>query len=355
MNLNLNKGDKLKLQELFLTKARNIATSEIALELVDEFTNGDLTRDFFHVQTSLQYRRKIKSLYNFDQDNNEDKIIFDVHLLPSINEVDLSEFYIDPYYQTIKGLNINEKNLSLTMLSYQKNQLFIFDDVVNKGDYFKEHLSLAYSKENYPYLALVENNQIWMAIIPHEIKTMQASVKQAKGKVLILGLGIGYYPFMISQKIDVSEITIVENNQAIIDIFTKYLLPHFPSSTKIEVIKDDAFKYLRTNHQNFTYAFFDIYRSSDDGLPLYIKALRQEHLYPNLHVDYWLEGSLIALLRRIVITIIEENYYDYKLEEEGPLDELFTYINMKIKDYTFNNYDDIKNLLTKDSLVKLVK
>ena len=58
-----------------------------------------------------------------------------------------------------------------------------------------------------------------MSITPNEIETMEEAVKAATGKVIVYGLGLGYYPYMISLKDEVKEIVIVENDIKIINLF----------------------------------------------------------------------------------------------------------------------------------------
>ena len=81
--------------------------------------------------------------------------------------------------------------------------------------------------------------------------------------------------------------------------------------------------------------------------------------YKNCKFQYWLEKSLIALYRRCLLTIYEEALqgYDDKayLEAVHPIDKIINEIYFKTKNITINNYDDINNLLTDESILKLIK
>lgn len=58
--------------------------------------------------------------------------------------------------------------------------------------------------------AVLENERIWMTITPNEIETMKEAVDKAFGNVLTFGLGLGYYAYMVSEKVNVESITVVE-------------------------------------------------------------------------------------------------------------------------------------------------
>lgn len=355
MKFNFDKSASDKLNTLFETLELNMSAGQLALDLIDGFEQADLLEVFQHVHNHQDYLELIKELYAFNDEDDFQVHLFNQHILPSINSRSLNQYQSDPYYQTIRGAKIKVKNIELVTKVYRKNQLFIFDDVVASPPYFQEKLSLSYPQVDYPYLALTQDDKIWMAIIPHEINTMKRAIDQAQGRVVVLGLGLGYYPFMISRKTNVERIIIVEKDKEIINIFNKHLLPYFSNRNKIEIIHADAYDYLAKHHLNFDFAFFDIYRSSNDDLDLYIKAKRQEKLYPQLAISYWLEGSMIAHLRRVMISYLAEVYYHYETKDSSPLDDLFAHIDDKLKDYVANSYEDIIELLSDDHILSLIK
>ena len=198
-----------------------------------------------------------------------------------------------------------------------------------------------------------------MSITPNEINTMRPYIEEAKGNILVLGLGLGYYPFTISLKDEVKKITIVELDQNIINIFNKHLLPLFPHKEKIQIIKGEAIKFLNNNKDHYDFVFVDLWHNPEDGLPLYLRISKIAMHYKNCKFQYWLEKSLIALYRRCLLTIYEEALqgYDDKayLEAVHPIDKIINEIYFKTKNITINNYDDINNLLTDESILKLIK
>ena len=198
-----------------------------------------------------------------------------------------------------------------------------------------------------------------MSLIPHEINTMKNHIKDAFGNVLVLGLGLGYYVFHIARKKDVDKITIIEKDKRVIKIFKENLLPYFENKDKITIIEDDAIKYLSTP-KDYDYCFCDIYHNVEDGLPLYILIKQNEKYHPYTKFSYWIETSLLAMLRRELLTVFEENYYahykdnDY-LKASNINDKIINALYFATKNAVINNEDDLRNLLTDESLKEIVK
>lgn len=103
---------------------------------------------------------------------------------------------------------------------------------------------------------------------PNEVFTMEKPIKNAKGKVLTLGCGMGYFAYMASIKEDVESITIIELEQNVIDLFEKCILPQFENKDKIKIVKADAVEYLRNTEDGvYDYCFADIWIGIEDIAP----------------------------------------------------------------------------------------
>ena len=87
-------------------------------------------------------------------------------------------------------------------INYAPYQLFAYDDIKVNG--YKEYSQVGYFDNKFSYLALTEGNNIWMSLNPNEIETMKPYINKARGNVLVLGLGMGYVPFMLSLSIKLS-------------------------------------------------------------------------------------------------------------------------------------------------------
>ena len=180
--------------------------------------------------------------------------------------------------------------------------MFLLGDVtVDENQAFAEKTPLGFSRKPFLYPCLLKADSIWMSVTPFEIETMSHVIKEAFGNVLTLGCGMGYVAFMMSEKKEVKSITIVEKDQHVLSMFEQHILPQFPHRHKINLIHQDAFDYLNKEVASTTFdmVFVDIYQTVDDGLPLYLKLkkieARMSHTKPWF---YWLEESMLALIRR---------------------------------------------------------
>ena len=160
-----------------------------------------------------------------------------------------------------------------SILSYFPFEGFVYDELdIDPNNYYSEHTPLGFFDKEFPFLAVIQKDEIWMSVIPHEINTMKKPIQNAFGNVLVLGLGIGYYQFMIALKEEVKSITIIESDKNAIKIFNECIYPFVKNKDKIHIINDDAFEFLKNNDLNkFDYIFSDIWHNAGDGLPLYLK------------------------------------------------------------------------------------
>ncbi len=92
----------------------------------------------------------------------------------------------------------------------------------------------------YKYPCIKKNGEIWRSVTPNEIFAMEKPLSEARGNVLKLGCGTGYYAYMASEKEEVEKITIIEHRKEIRELFLKYILPQFKNKGKIEVVDADA-------------------------------------------------------------------------------------------------------------------
>ncbi|MCR5506153.1 MAG: hypothetical protein K6F07_04075, partial [Bacilli bacterium] len=198
-----------------------------------------------------------------------------------------------------------------------------------------------------------------MSVDPSEINTMAPYINNSEGHLLVFGLGMGYFPYLASKNKKVKDITIVELDENIIDIFHTYLLPKLDFSCPIHIIHDDAFNYIKHHDMSkFDTLFMDIWHNPEDGLPLFIK-------FENLLIDYkgkkyyWLHKSLLAMLRRCLLTVLEEQISgatekDY-LKENNDYDHIINQLYFLTKEEIIDNPSKIKEILSDEYLSKLAK
>lgn len=357
MKITLNQQDQNKLIKLLETKEENIAIASMFNELcfsLDQFfelENADknnlnnLFKDIFVESFELNIE---------DKDN---KRIIDTYLTNALNIEDSNDYDSNPYKKCLNIKEFEQNSYKLHYLTYPRYSLFPLDDIkVDEKDYYREYTSLAFFKEDYKYLTLSKNNNIWMCITPNEINTMKPHINKAKGNVITFGLGLGYFAFMCALKDDVKKVTIIEKDSTIINLFAQHLLPLFPHKEKIEIINEDGFSYINQNHlSQYDYAFFDLWHNAEDGLPMYIK-LKETRI--DTITSYWIEESLIAMYRRCLLTVIEESLAKYNDDDyrknKNAIDKVINQIYFKTKNMKFNSYNEIYSFLSKDNILKLI-
>lgn len=275
-----------------------------------------------------------------------------------ITKLSSSEYIENPYYKFIKPSKKREGDIYLAYDKYLPNQGFVYDEIRLDERYFKEETPFGYFEKEFPFLSIKEKETTWMSITPHEINTMKKPIDEAYGNVATLGLGLGYYAFMVSNKENVTSVTIVDNNEKIIDIFKKQILPLFPHKEKIRIVKEDAFKYM-DKMQNIDYLFADLWHMPEDALPIYSSLLKYEEIKKSTAFSYWIENSILALVRRAIIILLDEEIYgstdENYLHEETFSDHLINQIHFILKDKEIHSLSEVRNLLSFSSLKEISK
>ena len=355
MIINLTKKDEQELRRFLAVKDDNISAAEVYIDyLVHHYS--DITKE--DVENSSFYDALLDTL-GIEKDDEYFKCVNKVAHIDRIEKLNPDEYLNDEYAKCVITKNVDNGNWILTHLNYLPYEGFVYDELEINNEYYQEHTPFGYFVKEFPYLAVIEDESIWMSVIPHEINTMKKPIKDAFGNVLVLGLGLGYYPFHIALKDDVDKITIIENDEKVIDLFNKHIFPHFKNKNKIKVIKKDAFKYLDEG-DDFDFVFADIWHNVGDGQSLYLRLKKYEDKYKNTKFEYWIETSLLAMLRRQTLTVIEEQYFEHFAESEYQKaktenDRIINSIYFALKDYKINSIDDIRYLLSEESLKQLAK
>lgn len=291
--------------------------------------------------------------YGLDDYLEENQKIINEYFLNNIKKLNQDGYLKNPYVDAIKNVGRKGK-YQLKYLDYEPYQLFAYDDIKING--YKEYSQIGYFDHKFSYLALTEGNNVWMSLNPNEIETMKPYIAKGKGNVLVLGLGMGYVPFMLSNKDDVKSITIIEKDKEIISLFNSLIYPAFTHKEKIKIIEGDAVKYLQNSEKksSFDYIFADLWHDSEDGLPLFVSLKK---INPN--VDCWLEVSLFALLRRCMITLLEEQLSDYQEDAyqhaRNYTDKVINKYFHKTKNLRLENEEDLVKLLDSENLLNLLK
>lgn len=244
------------------------------------------------------YKILVASFYDIDYlDDSNDKILYQEYFEKIFAEQINSEYEKDLYYQNIKFYNKKIGNCEIKYDSYKPYEAFVYNDIERYIN-GKQIPKIGFFRKEFKYPAIYENNRLWMSVTPNEINTMKEPIKKAFGKVLMYGLGIGYFAYMVSLKDDVEKIIIIEKNKKIIDLFYEEIYPQFENKEKIEIICEDAFIYAdkKMGKENFDFVFCDLWHDVSDGLPMYLKMKEYESRNPKSIYMYWIEKSIKCYL-----------------------------------------------------------
>ena len=218
------------------------------------------------------------------------------------------ELESNPYYQNIHFDSQKSGRFELSMASFRKYELFMYD---TPKDRFQGVMipSIGTVDHRFKFPNIKENGSAWMSITPNEIYTMQNPIKDASGKVLTLGCGMGYFAYMAALKDNVEHVTIIEKQSEVIELFNEFILPQFSCKDKITVIQADAFDYMEALADGeYDFCFVDIWKGNTDTVP-YLKMKKLCSRFKKTALSYWIEDALIATIIGFVYMIILEEFY----------------------------------------------
>ncbi|NFL35067.1 hypothetical protein FDB64_08240 [Clostridium botulinum] len=122
-----------------------------------------------------------------------------------------------------------------------------------------------------PIIQLLKDDKSLMRLTPKEIESSYQAIKFAKGKVGIVGLGLGYVVDKIAKKSNVNEVIVYEISEEVIEMYRE----NFGINNKIKIIHGDAFK---AKSEKFDFFYVDIYEYKLDA-----KVVKDYNAFNNLH------------------------------------------------------------------------
>ena len=180
---------------------------------------------------------------------------------------------------------------ALSDAAYRPYELFVADDLRAYPDGAVLPV-LGYFTRPFTYPVLTENGREWMTATPNEINTIRPVAEAAHGRVLTLGLGLGYFAFHALLNPRVESVTAVERSEDAIRLFRERLLPLFPRAERLTLLHADAFDVAPALYRSgkYDFVFADLWHDVGDGLPMYERLKRME--VPGLDYHYWIEKTL---------------------------------------------------------------
>ncbi len=353
MIYNLNTVETKKLNNLFEVHEFNEAIDNMYLEFLF-YGAKKINKEMIDKNGFLPSFMK---LMDIEANDNDFLSLSKDYEIDKISKSPANPYLNNEFTKNIKIRDVNKYSYKLSNETIKAYEPIIYKDIKVEGEFYREIPQLTYLDADYSYPVIKYKNTTWMSLIPHEINTMSFSINEAKGDVLVYGLGLGYYAYMVSNKPDVTHVTIVEIDNRIIELFKENILPQFPNRDKITIVEADAFKFVANNTTHYDYAFIDLYHDAEDGLELYVKMKKAENKLVDKY-SYWIESTLLSSFRRLLINLIYEEFsheenVDYT-KEDGFNDHLINSLHNLLLNKKINSYDDIYNLLSNSSLIDLI-
>lgn len=113
------------------------------------------------------------------------------------------------------------------------------------------------------YIRLVVNGELMMSNTPMEKRTSADFVINAKGDVLICGLGIGLVIMPLLENKEVKSITVIEKYQDVIDCVLPQI-KKYDTTNKLTVICEDCFEF--KTDKKFDTIFIDIWANINSDI-----------------------------------------------------------------------------------------
>ena len=254
----------------------------------------------------------------------------------------IEDYLANPYLAKLKSLSFSKNDWALTNKTIKAYTLFPYEEEYHYGSDYLLKMSLAFFDQDYIYPSISLYGNEWMSLNPYEIRTMETPILLAKGKVLTLGLGLGYFAYMAHLKEEVKEVHIVEMDKGLIDIFYEYLLPLFEHPEKIHIHKADAFRFIESiNDHDYDFIFADLWHDVSDGLLMYLKLKQKFNSFKYTQCSSWIESAIVTYIRTLVIGVMRDEYY--QLDNE--YNDLQLLIKNRLKDYRLTNSYELDSLL----------
>lgn len=302
---------------------RTMRENRIVVRILSEYINNhprfltremveDLARDC-EVTADEAFRTLLCAACGLDTaEDRGHRALEQRYFIPGLRRLDPAPYLEDAYAKTIRIPEIQHGKWELCTHSYAPYEPFVRTHPILTKE-LREIPQIGYFDEEFCFPAVLENGIEWMTVTPNEVETMREPIAKSHGRMLTLGLGLGYFAFHATEKEDVTSLVVVERDPEVIELFEKFILPQFPHKEKLNVVEADAFQYMEENliKEKFDYVFCDLWHDASDGLDMYLRLKKYEKKAPDTRFDYWIEPSLLSVLRHMV--------YDRITDKDAPL------------------------------------
>ncbi|MBO7573415.1 MAG: hypothetical protein J6T25_01265 [Bacilli bacterium] len=339
MIFDLNDVEKKKVVALFDQHEKNI---DYLLYIQALIWQKDINNQT-NLETSDSYKKRDFLFENIEKKHPYPNEFIKKNMKWDTKLLRVEDFQTNPYFKKLSSVNFNKNDWSLTNKKLEAYSLFPYEEEYHYASNYLLKMSLGFFDQdyNYPSISLFGNE--WMSLNPYEIRTMETPIITARGKVLTLGLGLGYFAYMAHLKDEVKEVHIVEMDKGLIEIFNEYLLPLFEHPEKIHIHKADAFRFVESiNDKDYDFIFSDLWHDVSDGLPMYLKLKYKFNSFKYTQCHYWIESALVTYLRTLVIGVMRDEYYQI----DNEYNDLQLLIKNRLKNYRISDSYELDAILS---------
>ncbi|MBO5376577.1 MAG: methyltransferase [Bacilli bacterium] len=271
-----------------------------------------------------------------------------------IIEVSRREVFSNSYLENIKCPKASKNGLMICSDRIIPNDsVSVYEESPRDYKTFRQKRRYFYCKDTLllPILTDLNTLNTWMTVEPFEINSFEKFIKRASGNVLLLGCGLGYVAYMLSQKSNVNSVMIIDNNQDIIDLFNERLLPQFPNKDKVSIVNTDGLAFLENaDLSKFDYINLDIWRDIPDMLLPYFNGLEIEKKNPSVRFSYWFEERLKEEVQNGILKRVAGSSSD-SLEGLSIPERIGAYL---VDTTPINNRNDLQELMKLDNFRSLM-
>lgn len=160
--------------------------------------------------------------------------------------------------------------------------------------------------------------RVWMCNSLTEMSMMLIAAKEARGKVLVGGLGLGIYPQMVMlSKRPVSSITIVETNPDMIRLVERCVQKSAKKNrARVKIVEDTIENYMATTERRFDTIYLDTWGDLHFKFLAYINhliSMASKIATPTGRIQCW--GYNFMYQQFIKLAVHLEDHPDFDLNE----------------------------------------
>lgn len=282
-----------------------------------------------------------------------------MNLYNNMEEFDSNVLEEDAYLKNISLPLFYGEDFVFSFHTYQKDTLFHFGEPKESG--YRDILQLGYFRENVNYPYITKNGEYFTSVSVHEKFEGRKLVEELSGDVLITGLGIGYIPYLAHLKDSVKSVTVIEEDETVIDLFEKEILHQFEHPEKIHIVCKNCKQYLEDYKEEYNHVIVTHYQDSIHGVYEYLEIKKTEKNHKKTKYHYYIEGSILsniksALLMMCVASSSKERnelYNEFTKDEETA--HIFKVLDPYFSDYVVENAKSFQKLFVNNKLSKMFR